>query len=961
MANERLFNKQGDQGYIPFAYAGYACTIDLYETVRGGKSANALRGLLADEVERWGEVALYRNALMSVRYGNTAMALNSLRAYQAHAGRWPADFRETQQLVISRIYLRLLNMSAEKGGYSIPPQNVAISKDDCRSAAYQTSVVAAIASRATIRDFESERGSQLSPQNGSANQKSRLLGGATSRTTSSRRPTDYRGVLPPGGSFYSNEFLTIRKAAADTIARSNHFPRAGETNHLALDLADEMVRGWQLNGERDGDWADEMVETLYLLSRVTFHSQRILRYLFVLLVASENYEEAKLALKLYIQIVDKAREGDAAELGGKIEEEKMDDEVQEGPANGMEAKEGHKDKQSDRKDNDHDSDEDYVNTLLHGVHVYAKYLHDAHAADELARKVIDFVDGQDHRTLAKDFTLWAKVKRMAGVARAALCAAENNAATRTVLHEEALSLLKQSINLDDQSSETFYALAYLQSEMLDSVNSIRMARRAVELEPANVENWHLLTLLLSSQKDYKGALNVAEEGLGEAEDDDEADSLSSKPTSNGVYTNGNMDKSVSSRTLLLSVDYPPRGTERAQSILRLMMTHNALEEVVEGGLAAIEGQREIFEFFHRRVGLNLLSSGTGHKITVPGANGPDIQSRKGSLNQGRPTTTVLGGAVQGHSRFHSLTGLGQSGSQHHLLPIHSSVKPHHTGEESHQAATSVGAPMLVRDQEASRPITGAQIRQTLHVRQETFLLASLWLMSAATFRRNGKLTQCRVAIQEAERVDPGEAEVWVQLALWFEQQPGKHGQQPAANLSIQCLYKALACKGDHVGATIHLARIFLSNPTNPSLRDVQQAIANVASPLPQTTDNVQASHLASELISHTQSRRITASSAKQNIDGEDRKKSKDGQSKETTTSQNSAQENSRLATTSLAEGLLYNLTQGNGWNVSEAWLFLARVMKETNRLEKQREYLEFALQLEKAKTIRPLPIALNRL
>jgi hypothetical protein len=69
MANERLFYKQGDQGYIPFAYAGYACTIDLHETIRGGKSANALRGLLDDEVERWGEVALYRNALMSVRHG----------------------------------------------------------------------------------------------------------------------------------------------------------------------------------------------------------------------------------------------------------------------------------------------------------------------------------------------------------------------------------------------------------------------------------------------------------------------------------------------------------------------------------------------------------------------------------------------------------------------------------------------------------------------------------------------------------------------------------------------------------------------------------------------------------------------------------------------------------------------------------------------------------------------------
>jgi hypothetical protein len=69
MANERLLIKRGDKGYIPFAYAGYACTIDLHETIRGGKSANALRGLPADEIERWGEVALYRNALLNTRQG----------------------------------------------------------------------------------------------------------------------------------------------------------------------------------------------------------------------------------------------------------------------------------------------------------------------------------------------------------------------------------------------------------------------------------------------------------------------------------------------------------------------------------------------------------------------------------------------------------------------------------------------------------------------------------------------------------------------------------------------------------------------------------------------------------------------------------------------------------------------------------------------------------------------------
>lgn len=1001
MANERLFLKRGDEGYIPFAYAGYSSTIDLHESLRGGKSANALRGLSADEVERWGEVALYRNALLSVRHGNMTQALNSLRAYQAHAGRWPSNFRETQRIVIARTYLRLLNQSVEKGGYTPPPSNVVASRDDCRSAAYQTSVIAASASRAVIRDFESERASRHFQSNNGKMTSNRLGqnggGGTTTtttvpsfRTTSTRRPTDFRGRLIPQTVLWSNEFLTVKKAAADTIAKSSHFPHAGQINIPALELADDVVRGWQLNGEKGGDWADEVVEVLYLLSRVTFHSQRVTRHLFTLLVASENYEEAKRALDLYIQIVDKAREGDAAEAGGLVEESRRQEQGYEGPANGNGALTEESKKEAEKLHLDSDSDELYVNTLLYGVHVYIKYLQDAQSANTLARKVIDFVASDPKQTLAKDFELWAKIKRLGGIARAAFCATENNVTTRATLQDESLSLLKQSITLDDQSSETYYALAYLQSEMLNVNHALRSARRAVELEPANVEYWHLLTLLLTSQKDYKGALQIAEEGLAEAEDDDEADqqkggtaaTTTAKPlpslpngNTNGVTL---MNKSSSSssassslRTTLLSVDFPPRGSERSQSILRLMMTHNALEEIVEGGQAAIEGQREIFEFFHRRVGFNVQSHGPTHRIGVPTMNGNGTYSSNDDASllptTNNKTSTQLGGATRPHSRFHSLTGFGQSGSRHHLLPLHSTANPFHRGDESHQAALHVGAPPLAAaseiEQEQIQTTTNAQIRNLLHEKQQGTLLAALWLMSAATFRRNGKLTESRVSIQEAERVDPGEAEVWVQLALWFEQQPPQHGEQPATNLSLQCLYKALACKGDHVAATIHLARLYLENPSNPSIRDVQQAIADTASPLPQTSDHISPSPLASDLLSHTQSRRITASSASPN----DSKESKDGKDSNTSTTlppgteSNVTKERRRLATISLAEGLLVNLTQTNGWNVSEAWLFLSRVMKETNRWEKQRECLEYALQLEKAKTIRALPNAVYRL
>ena len=47
--------------------------------------------------------------------------------------------------------------------------------------------------------------------------------------------------------------------------------------------------------------------------------------------------------------------------------------------------------------------------------------------------------------------------------------------------------------------------------------------------------------------------------------------------------------------------------------------------------------------------------------------------------------------------------------------------------------------------------------------RERRLLSNLWLTSAATFRRMGKIEQAKAAIQEAEVADEGNEDVWVQV------------------------------------------------------------------------------------------------------------------------------------------------------------------------------------------------------
>lgn len=49
---------------------------------------------------------------------------------------------------------------------------------------------------------------------------------------------------------------------------------------------------------------------------------------------------------------------------------------------------------------------------------------------------------------------------------------------------------------------------------------------------------------------------------------------------------------------------------------------------------------------------------------------------------------------------------------------------------------------------------------------ERRLLSDLWLMSAAAFRRMGKIEQCRAAIQEAECEDEDNPAVWVQVCIF---------------------------------------------------------------------------------------------------------------------------------------------------------------------------------------------------
>lgn len=198
--------------------------------------------------------------------------------------------------------------------------------------------------------------------------------------------------------------------------------------------------------------------------------------------------------------------------------------------------------------------------------------------------------------------------------------------------------------------------------------------------------------------------------------------------------------------------------------------------------------------------------------------------------------------------------------------------------------------------------------------EEKRILSDLWLASAATFRRWGKLEQCLVSVMEAEGLDPGNEDVWVQLGMYHvahtaiasssssstlkagianrqehgqgqeEADGGKQVWKPAE----EAFSKSLLLKTDHPPALVSLAKLYLSTSTRQ----------NLATSTP--TD-----------------------CAPKRYQGAD-----------------------------LAESLLNPFTQSVGWDIPEAWYLLGHVARVQGREERARECWEFALGLEQARGIR---------
>lgn len=654
----------------------------------------------------------------------------------------------------------------------------------------------------------------------------RASGTTDPRTTSTRRP--HGTVLAAAPPSWSAEYAKLKASAAQLVQSTPSFPHVNESNAQAERLAEQLVESWRLDGAHDVQGADDVVQILYGFTRITFRSTTILRLLVRMLVAAEAYAEAGALVDKYRSLVDTTWEAS----GRPAQRDTSGVRTVDGPL-------------------------EYLDTLLLGAMVHLRYLRQPQEALSLTNALQALVQ---EANVAVPPAAAARVWRVGAEVRATLVAVVLPA-ERAAYLSEAQQALEKAVSLDAEAAESFWALGYVHALARHVDAATAAVRRAIELEPAWVEAWHLLVLLLTAQKDFAGARRLAAEALSRIEADDEADMIPA----------GEAPRPPSARTQLVSLDYPPTPFERACSYVRLLMTHNTLVELTEGVPSALEDQRDLF---------------TAYQV--------------------------------------------------HVAPL--STVPMTTND------MAARAPEFVQPPAAALAASPAEARIAFRTRVATRLLQSLWLQSAATFRRGDDLVQARGAIAEAEQLDTRLADVWVQLALWC-----RAAELPAES-AITCLYKALACETDHVAASVHLARVLLDASEELPLRASHAASMSTVSAAPENADALMelALVVAQGPVGLASAEARARASASRSLGSADMPVALPQVSPAF-----QWRTDATLSTVGLAEGLLRTATLGRGWDMPEAWHALAQLAQRTGRPQNvlRRTLLE-ALRLEATRPVR---------
>lgn len=226
-----------------------------------------------------------------------------------------------------------------------------------------------------------------------------------------------------------HDFESVNRARQTLLRETTTLPKAGQVNREYLEFLDHVVDRWRVNGSNAVEAHGVIEVSFFLLESFlraiispklprqilydalshTFQSQRLLRYLVRTLTVATRYVEAAKALKLYLELWDKARETDAKRVAremkrlrrrsGIIDEEKQPDDDKD---------------DDDEEEHDIDTDRQWIDTAAFGVRLLCRYVGDAREAVRLAKRMNEIWQQKD------DGVVQAKIETSLGIALASL-------------------------------------------------------------------------------------------------------------------------------------------------------------------------------------------------------------------------------------------------------------------------------------------------------------------------------------------------------------------------------------------------------------------------------------------------------------------------------------------------------------------------------------------------------------
>ncbi|GAA5969963.1 hypothetical protein JCM3765_002325 [Sporobolomyces pararoseus] len=697
---------------------------------------------------------------------------------------------------------------------------------------------------------------------------------------------------------HTNSSLS-NKAEEALLRKTTSLPKAGEVNKPYLRFLDQVVERWRANGSSAVE-ANEVIETLYNALTHTFQSHRLLRYLVRALTIAIRYVEAGKALKLYLELFEKARETDAKRVAEEMKRLRKRAGVDPGTPRNEKLEENlelNLERNEEEEEHDIDSDREFIEIGTFGVRLLCRYLEKPKEALKIAERMKKIRDDGREAGLKEDVEVRGKVEMSLGLALSSLANKEANPETRPTQHASALAHLELASTLLPTSFHALYHLSFQLFELRQISRALETAKQAVSIDKRNKQGWHLLGLVLTAMKDMKGALQVFETAIdldNESEDEEPGngnvgDTQDALAKLEGIKTSSRRTNE-SDRW-----EYPPTETEKLEQEVQLRLSKNVVIEYLEGPASALEDQQEILNWFSRAY----LPIADALLLASP----PPVATTTGNLN-GEGTSSNLSKRKSLLGRRVSLRSKRDSSALPPPIPSSTlSVPPGLSPPSTAPSPYASALPSRATSRAASRNPSTVDLSlqnptipidrskpDVLSNPKATKLLVDIWLASAASFRRAGKLEESRGAIWEAEQLNADDPDVWSQLAAVHIAK----GDVKEARIVLQ---KAFSFKVDHLPSIVQFSRLYLTPPPPP--------------PSATTTSSTSPSWVHTQLP--------------------------------------------------FAESLLETLTKKQGWDCPDAWFELSKCYKHTNRREKEKECLVWSLQLEETRSLRNLETGLDRI